>query len=82
MGSLPLMSANGIDQRVAQDAPQPTGQFGLALPVKLFAFLVCLDQGLLDAVGRINLSAQVGIQLQPSQQVQIFPILVHTKLCG
>jgi hypothetical protein len=57
---------------VYQNLAKPGSQLGIRVPTKLAPFFVCPHKSLLDDVGRIELTLQAVIEVEPGQQMEIF----------
>src|SRR5262249_2658335 len=57
-----------------QDLPEPGGEFAFSPAPKLGEVAVCLQEGFLDQVGSIDLTAETPAYLQASEQRQVMAV--------
>src|SRR5262249_61815151 len=60
-----------------QDLPEPGGEFAFSPAPKLGEVAVCLQEGFLDQVGSIDLTAETPAYLQASEQRQVMAVKVQ-----
>src|SRR5262245_52427802 len=66
-----------VGQGVRQDLPGPGGALGFVLSPELSAFLVGLQQGLLNNIRGIQLALEARGELQPGEEPQIVPVFLQ-----
>jgi hypothetical protein len=65
--------ARGVDQRVAEECPQPGGALRVVGAAEPVALVQGPGQGLLDEVVRVELAPQPAVDLHPRQEEQVVP---------